>query len=53
MANANCMIEPFPGTGTDAFLTPGSECQYGGVVCGADGTVTTIDIGMYSFQERL
>jgi hypothetical protein len=53
VANANCAIEPFPGTGSDAWLTPGSECQYGGVVCGPFGTVTTLDIGMYSFQERL
>ena len=32
-ANANCNIEVVPGTGSDAWLTPSSECRWGGVAC--------------------
>jgi hypothetical protein len=46
-ANANCEIEPFPLSGSNAWLTPGSECGWGGIVCGRAGTVSTLDIGMY------
>jgi hypothetical protein len=49
-ANANCALEPFPGTGSDAWLTPDSECRWGGVVCGPFGSAITLDIGTYLHQ---
>lgn len=48
-ANARCMIEPMPGSGSDAWLTPSNECLWGGVICDNDGNVERIDIGMYLF----
>jgi hypothetical protein len=46
-SNENCFIEPFPGSGSDAWLTPSSECLWGGVVCnGLDsGEVNRLDMG--------
>lgn len=45
-ANERCTIEPIPDSGSDAWLTPGDECQWGGVVCD-EGAVNRIEIGMY------
>jgi hypothetical protein len=47
-ANDACSIEPVEGSGSDAWLTPGPECQWGGVVCepvDGSGPVVTLDIG--------
>ena len=46
-ANARCMIEPMPGTGSDAWLTPSDECAWGGVVCDSNGMVERMDIGKW------
>jgi hypothetical protein len=46
-ANEACTIQAFPDSGSDAWLTPSSECQWGGVVCNDDGSVEVIDIGMF------
>lgn len=45
IANANCNITG--GDGTDAWLTPSSECTWGGVFCipVANATVEKLDIG--------
>jgi hypothetical protein len=44
-ANALCTIEPFPMSGTDAWLSPSDECQWGGVVCDDEGNLQLLDIG--------
>jgi hypothetical protein len=47
-ANDACDIDPVDGAGTNAWLTAGTECQWGGVVCEPlDGTgpVDTLEIG--------
>ena len=44
-ANLACNIQPFPDAGTDAWLTPSSECQWGGVYCDESGEVQLLDIG--------
>ena len=44
-ANAACTIQPFPDAGTDAWLTPSSECRWGGVYCDESGEVQLLDIG--------
>jgi hypothetical protein len=44
-ANAACNIQAFPDSGSDAWLTPGDECQWGGVVCNGNGDVEIINIG--------
>lgn len=46
-ANTACTIQSFPDSGSDAWLTPGDECQWGGVVCNVDGNVEIINIGTY------
>jgi hypothetical protein len=49
-ANAACDIAPVDGAGTDAWLTPETECQWGGVVCdpiNGTGPVVTLDIGAF------
>jgi hypothetical protein len=46
-ANAACSIQAFPDSGSDAWLTPGDECQWGGVVCSDNGSVEVIDIGSF------
>ena len=48
-ANAACTIQSFPDSGSDAWLTPGDECQWGGVVCSDDGDVEIINIGTLCF----
>lgn len=47
LANENCNIENIPGSGSDAWLTPGNVCSWGGVVCDPleDGPVIVIDMG--------
>jgi hypothetical protein len=42
-ANANCNILTDGGGGTDAWLTPSSECDWGGVACTASGFIEKID----------
>ena len=44
-ANTACTIQSFPDSGSDAWLTPGDECQWGGVVCNDDGNVEILNIG--------
>lgn len=43
-ANAACNIQAFPDSGSDAWLTPSDECQWGGVVCNDNGDVEVINI---------
>jgi hypothetical protein len=45
LANEACLAEPIADTGSNAWLTPGSECLWGGVVCNSEGFVQRIDIG--------
>jgi hypothetical protein len=45
-ANDKCTIEPVTNSGSDAWLTPGSECGWGGVVC-ENGEVSVLDLGEY------
>lgn len=45
-ANNRCSKEPQPNSGSDAWLTPGDECEWGGVICNDEGLVEVIDIGM-------
>jgi hypothetical protein len=45
-ANANCSIQPLPGSGSDAWLTPSDACQWGGLVCN-EGRIEILDIGTY------
>jgi hypothetical protein len=44
LANEACLAEPIADTGSNAWLTPGSECLWGGVVCNSEGFVQRIDI---------
>lgn len=45
-ANANCNIQPIPNSGSDAWLTPSDECQWGGIVCDSEsGEVQLLEIG--------
>jgi hypothetical protein len=44
-ANTVCTIQPFPDSGSDAWLTPSDICQWGGIVCDDGGAVDIIDIG--------
>lgn len=44
-ANSNCNIEIEDGSGSDAWLTPSSECQWGGTECNDSGSMTQIEIG--------
>ena len=44
-ANANCSIQTFPTSGSDAWLTPNSECQWGGIACDDFGEVVALDLG--------
>lgn len=44
-ANDACTLEPVEGSGSNAWLTPGSECLWGGVVCDENGSVDRIDFG--------
>jgi hypothetical protein len=46
-ANEDCTIQATNGQGSDAWLTGGSECNYAGIVCDANGNVTQIDIGKF------
>jgi hypothetical protein len=43
-ANDKCTIEPVTNSGSDAWLTPGSECSWGGVIC-ENGEVNVLDLG--------
>jgi hypothetical protein len=43
-ANQACSIAAVEGGGTDAWLTPSSECEWGGVAC-SNGIVERIDFG--------
>lgn len=49
IADDNCNIEPVPGSGSEAWLTPSDECQWGGVVCEPleGGQVERIDFGTF------
>lgn len=50
-ANEACTIEPLDGSGSNAWLTPGSECLWGGVVCSDNGIVERIDFGtLFEFK---
>jgi Leucine-rich repeat (LRR) protein len=51
-ANQNCNLQPFPDSGSDAWLTPVSECQWGGVVCDASGNVQLLDIGTCLIADK-
>lgn len=44
-ANQRCNLVPLPDTGSNAWLTPGDECDWAGIVCNRDGFVERIDIG--------
>lgn len=44
-ANANCTIQAFPTSGSDAWLTPSSECKWGGAACDNLGQVVALNIG--------
>jgi hypothetical protein len=44
-ANEACTIEPLPDSGSDAWLTPSSECMWGGIVCDENGSVVRIEFG--------
>jgi hypothetical protein len=47
-ANLLCTIEgSIPGSGSDAWLSPGSECLWGGVVCDQNFEVQWVDLGTY------
>jgi hypothetical protein len=46
-ANEACTIEPLPDSGSDAWLTPSSECFWGGIVCDESGNVVRIEFGEY------
>ena len=46
-ANKACTIEVFPDSGSDAWLTPSSECFWGGIVCDENGNVVRIEFGKY------
>ncbi len=50
-ANTACNIQSFPDSGSDAWLTPSDECQWGGVVCNDDGNVEIVNIGMFIVNE--
>ena len=44
-ANTDCTIQPFPDSGSDAWLTPSDICQWGGIVCSDSGAVELMDLG--------
>lgn len=44
-ANEDCNIAVPGSNGTDAWLTPSSECDWGGVACNDLGFVERIDFG--------
>ena len=54
-ANAKCDIEIIPGTGSDAWLTPSLECEWGGAVCFDFGReydeVVQISLGKTMFAQ--
>lgn len=39
-----CTIDPLPNSGSESWLTEGTECQWGGVVCDDEGRVRVIDM---------
>ncbi|GAX22969.1 hypothetical protein FisN_15Hh136 [Fistulifera solaris] len=43
-ANQRCDLEPLPDSGSNAWLTPGSECDWAGVVCNDDGIIEQLDM---------
>ncbi len=47
-ANQRCDLEPLPDSGSNAWLTPGSECDWAGVVCNDDGIIEQLDMGKYA-----
>jgi hypothetical protein len=49
-ANEECTIAPVSGSGSDAWLTPGSECSWGGVICDSNLQAEQIDIGKLSIS---
>lgn len=51
-ANELCTIEPFPMSGTDAWLSPSDECQWGGIVCNEAGDIQLLDIGRFYKRKR-
>lgn len=46
-ANAACTIMPFPESGSDAWLTPSDECQWGGVFCDESNNIQLLDVGTF------
>lgn len=50
-ANANCNIVAQDGTGSDAWLTPSSECDWGGAACTDSGFIERIDFGKCIWLE--
>jgi len=46
-ANAACNIMPFPESGSDAWLTPSDECQWGGVFCDESNNIQLLDVGTF------
>jgi hypothetical protein len=44
-ANERCDLDPLPDSGSNAWLTPGSECEWAGVVCNDDGIIEQLDMG--------
>jgi hypothetical protein len=44
-ANTACTIQPFPDSGSDAWLTPSDVCLWGGIVCNDLGGVELMDLG--------
>lgn len=44
-ANAACEIEPVAGTGSDAWLTPSHECDWGGIACNDGMKVERLELG--------
>lgn len=43
-ANSECSIEA-PGGDSDAWLTPSSECDWGGLACDDGDSIVRIDFG--------
>lgn len=44
-ANANCEIVAMGSASSDAWLTPSSECDWGGAACTATGLIERLDFG--------
>jgi len=50
-ANGNCGLA-VDGGGSDAWLTPSSECEWGGVACDGEGNVQILDFGKFCQGKR-